>query len=430
MGLGHLYIGVSLFLVFIMLDAIIYAFGASIDSLNENIIEEKVKNGNKRAKLLTKIIDGRNPFDKTVNLMGIVSNVVAGSYILASISGNISRTTGIHNNWISVGIAVGMIFILLSLGVLIPQRIGRRFPERTALRYVYIVNGLILILTPFAFLASTFSNLVLRIFGIKPDKNQDNVTEEEIITMVNEGQEQGVLEANEAEMITNIFELGDKHAGDVMIHRSNISAVEAEITLEEFIQKHLEGRYSRFPVYEGAIDNIVATIHIRDALILHRQHSNRKKKIKDIEGLLREPFLVPESRDIDEILKDMQEMKVHMGVVVDEYGQTVGLITMEDIIEEIVGNILDEYDEEKEFATQNGEDDYVVDGLTEIEDINELLGIKIESEDFETLNGFLMSKLGRVAKENETELVEEQGYIFDILEVNNNVIRKVEIKKK
>lgn len=231
-------------------------------------------------------------------------------------------------------------------------------------------------------------------------------------------------------MITNIFELGDKKAGDIMIHRSNIVAVDDSITLDEFIQKHIEGKYSRFPVYEGDIDNIVGTIHIRDALILYRNIPNRKKKIKSIKGLLRKPFMVPDSIDIDELLKDMQEVKIHMGIVVDEYGQTAGIVTLEDIIEEIVGNILDEYDEDEEAVEYAGDDTYVVDGLTEIEDINKLLRIKIESDDFETLNGFLISKLGRIADENEKEIIEDFGYEFRILEVTGNVIRKVEITKK
>ena len=322
-----------------------------------------------------------------------------------------------------------MILVFIIFGVIIPEKCGRRKPVRTAIRLVKYVRFLMLVLSPVVFVTTMIAKGILRIFGIKNPDAEENVTEEEIITMVNEGQEQGVLEAGEAEMITNIFELGDKHAGDIMTHRSNIEAVESTITLDNFIQNHIEGKYSRFPVYEGDIDNIVGTIHIRDALIFYRNIPNRKKLLKDVKGLLRKPYMVPETMDIDDMLKDMQEKKIHMGIVVDEYGQTAGIVSMEDIIEEIVGNILDEYDDEEEVVEYAGDDTYVVDGLTAIEDINSLLGIKIESDGFETLNGFLISKLGRIASENETEVIEAYGFSFKILEVTGNVIRKVEITK-
>lgn len=426
---GHFGIGIVLFVFFLTIDVILYAFNAAIRTLSPNDIAESKEGKAKYREMISKILESPSRFNDTVNIIVYITNIIAGSYILGSLARRVIQSVNGDKTWVYIVLAVAMILVFIIFGVIIPEKCGRRKPVRTAIRLVKYVRFLMIVLSPVVFITTMIAKGILRIFGIKNPDAEENVTEEEIITMVNEGQEQGVLEAGEAEMITNIFELGDKHAGDIMTHRSNIEAVESTITLDDFIQNHIEGKYSRFPVYEGDIDNIVGTIHIRDALIFYRNIPNRKKLLKDVKGLLRKPYMVPETMDIDDMLKDMQEKKIHMGIVVDEYGQTAGIVSMEDIIEEIVGNILDEYDDEEEVVEYAGDDTYVVDGLTDIEDINSLLGIKIESDGFETLNGFLISKLGRIAYENETEVIEAYGFSFKILEVTGNVIRKVEITK-
>ena len=426
---GHFGIGIVLFVFFLTIDVILYAFNAAIRTLSPNDIAESKEGKAKYREMISKILESPSRFNDTVNIIVYITNIIAGSYILGSLARRVIQSVNGDKTWIYIVLAAAMILVFIIFGVIIPEKCGRRKPVRTAIKLVKYVRFLMLVLSPVVFVTTMIAKGILRIFGIKNPDAEENVTEEEIITMVNEGQEQGVLEAGEAEMITNIFELGDKHAGDIMTHRSNIEAVESTITLDNFIQNHIEGKYSRFPVYEGDIDNIVGTIHIRDALIFYRNIPNRKKLLKDVKGLLRKPYMVPETMDIDDMLKDMQEKKIHMGIVVDEYGQTAGIVSMEDIIEEIVGNILDEYDDEEEVVEYAGDDTYVVDGLTDIEDINSLLGIKIESDGFETLNGFLISKLGRIASEKETEVIVAYGFSFKILEVTGNVIRKVEITK-
>ena len=396
---GHFGIGIVLFVFFLTIDVILYAFNAAIRMLSPNDIAESKEGKAKYREMISKILESPSRFNDTVNIIVYITNIIAGSYILGSLARRVIQSVNGDKTWIYIVLAAAMILVFIIFGVIIPEKCGRRKPVRTAIKLVKYVRFLMLVLSPVVFVTTMIAKGILRIFGIKNPDAEENVTEEEIITMVNEGQEQGVLEAGEAEMITNIFELGDKHAGDIMTHRSNIEAVESTITLDNFIQNHIEGKYSRFPVYEGDIDNIVGTIHIRDALIFYRNIPNRKKLLKDVKGLLRKPYMVPETMDIDDMLKDMQEKKIHMGIVVDEYGQTAGIVSMEDIIEEIVGNILDEYDDEEEVVEYAGDDTYVVDGLTDIEDINSLLGIKIESDGFETLNGFLISKLGRIASE-------------------------------
>ena len=255
------------------------------------------------------------------------------------------------------------------------------------------------------------------------------MTEEDIKSMVNEGHEQGVLEAGETEMITNIFELGDKEACDIMPHRTNITALEGEMTLKEAVDFILnEGVNTRYPVYGEDIDDIIGILHFRDAMALAAQGDKKDWMLKDIPGLLREAVFIPETKEIDVLFKEMQSQKTHMVIVVDEYGQTAGLLTIEDILEEIVGNILDEYDEEEEFITPTGDGAYIMNGLTPLDDVMDTLGISFSEEDYDTydtLNGFLLSRLERIPQEHERPEVEFAGYRFKVMQAGNKMIESV-----
>ena len=399
---SHTYIGIILYIIFLVTDMVLYAFKSAISVANTKTIDEKAETGDRKAVLLNKILDNPANFDITMNVFIFMSTLVAGGYIVNAIAASIGHYIGVR-----LLVATVMLIIMLIFGLCIPYRLGKINAEKKALNLIKSVRIIMIVFTPIIFVTMSVSRLFLKMFGIKFKGDEDNVTEDEIITMVNEGQEQGLIEASEAEMINNIFELGNA-------------------TLDEFIRNNVDGKYSRFPVYDEDIDNIVGTIHLRDAIIAHRNTSNRKKKICDVKNLMRDAFFVPESRDINDLLNEMRDNKIHMGIVVDEYGQTAGIVSMEDIREEIVGNILDEYDEE-EIIEQTENDTYVVDGLTELEDLNKLLNARIENENYDTLNGFLISKLGRIADEDEKEVVEAYGFRFHILEVTGNVIRKVEI---
>ena len=427
--MDQMYAGIVLFALFLLIDVILYSFKSAVENVNESEIDRRAEEGNGKAVRLRKLLKNISRFGDTLDIVVFVSNLVSGAYILGVIRRVVSEEMNSKSIWISVVIGIVMLLVLIVIGVLIPKKCGKRGGYKTALLLCAPVNSIIILFMPITFLVTMIACVILKIFGINSNENTDNVTEEEIITMVNEGQEQGDLEASEAEMITNIFELGDKNAGDIMTHRSSIVALDNTMTLEEVIQSQKDGSYSRFPVYEGDVDNIVGTLHIRDALVLYSNIPNRKKAISRLNGLMREAFFVPETRNIDELLREMQAEKVHMGIVVDEYGQTAGLISMEDIIEEIVGNILDEYDEETEIELIS-EDNYVVDGLIKLEELDKLLGVEIRSDEFDTLNGFLISKLNRIPKEDETEIVNDYGFNFKILEVSQNVVRKVEIEKE
>ena len=262
------------------------------------------------------------------------------------------------------------------------------------------------------------------IFGWLKKDSSDNV--EEIMTMVNESHEQGVIQANEAEMITNIFELGEKDAKDIMTHRKNIDAVDGNMTLNEAVKFVLEQNNSRFPVYVDDFDNIVGILYLKDTMIIREKHEYDEWKIKDIPDLLREAHFIPETKNISSLFKEMQSKKIHMGIVVDEYGQTSGLITMEDILEEIVGNIFDEYDEEENNIVYVGNNTYNIKGYTAIEDIEDELGIKFTNEDdYDTISGLLISKIERIPQEDEHPEIELDGYNFKVLKVEEKMISVV-----
>lgn len=216
------------------------------------------------------------------------------------------------------------------------------------------------LLTPFTGLVTISANLILRLFGAKNVGDEADVTEEEIINMVNEGHEQGIIQASEAEMISNIFEFGDKEAQDIMTHRNNIVALDGSMPLQDALDFLAEGKNSRYPVYEENIDHIVGILYLKDALRYHHAQDKQYSSIGQLDDLLREPVYIPQTRNIDELFRQMQSGKLQMVIVVDEYGQTAGLVTMEDILEEIVGNILDEYDEEEDFIEEKGNDEYII----------------------------------------------------------------------
>ena len=259
--------------------------------------------------------------------------------------------------------------------------------------------------------------------------NSDKMTEEEIISMVNEGPEKGLLEANETELIHNIFEYGDKEAGDIMTHRKNIVAVDGTMKLKDALNYMLDQNYSRFPVYEENIDNIIGFLHFKDAVKANRDPKEQEKMIRELPNILRPARFIPETRNISDLLRTMQKQKLHFVIVVDEYGQTAGLVTMEDIIEEIVGNIQDEYDMEEEDIVELPDHSFIIRGVTPLEDVEEALGVSFGEDEIETLNGFLISILDRIPADDEHIVINHSGYRFAVQSIQNKVIQKVHVSK-
>lgn len=262
---------------------------------------------------------------------------------------------------------------------------------------------------------------------------EENVTEEDIKTMVHEGHEQGVLETSEAKMISNIFEFDDKQAGDIMTHRKNIVALDGAMTVKDaarFILK--EGKNSRFPVYGEDLDDIIGTVHMRDILVHAENEQEAAMELRAVEGVLRAAHFIPETRNINALFKEMQSQKIHMEIVIDEYGQTAGLVTMEDILEEIVGNILDEYDVDEQFIIREEDGSLRMSGMTPLDEAEEELDVEFPEEDldnYDTINGLLISKLDRIPQEEERPQVCYLGYLFAVETVENKMIRWVRVSR-
>lgn len=233
-----------------------------------------------------------------------------------------------------------------------------------------------------------------------------------------------------AELIRNIFRYMDKDAKDIMTHRKNIVAIDGNEKLEDALKFILDESYSRFPIYDEDIDEIIGTIHLREAMTCYFNEELRQRPVKELDDYIRPVAFIPETKSIDTLFKEMQAEKNHIAIVLDEYGQTSGLVAMEDILEEIVGNILDEYDEEEELIRQLPDGSYMVSGMTDLEDLEDMLPLKFENEEYETLNGFLIDRLDRIPSEDETCVVDYEGYRFTVLSVDNNTIERVKIEKQ
>lgn len=260
-------------------------------------------------------------------------------------------------------------------------------------------------------------------------KPREPELEDEIISMVNEGHEQGVLETSEAAMINNIIEFVDKEASEIMTNRSNILAIDKNTSLIEALNFMLENNNSRYPVYDENLDHIIGILYLKDAMRFHAKDENLDKPVFEIKGLVRKAMFIPETMNINDLFKTMQSKKTQLAIVIDEYGQTAGLIAMEDILEEIVGNIMDEYDVEEKHIRKKGQDFYIIDGFTALSDIERALDIKFDVEDFETLNGFMISRLDRLPLKNEKFTTRVGDFDFSISEVENRMITKVSVKK-
>lgn len=265
---------------------------------------------------------------------------------------------------------------------------------------------------------------------LRPKEEGEDKYENEIKSIVSEGTDTGELEETEARMIERVFELDDKDAHDIMTHREEMNALEDSTLLSECTDIILDGSNSRYPVYHETIDDILGIVHLKDVIRTGRDKTLLEKPIGEIEGLVKPADFVPETRKIDELFAMMQAKKTHLVIVVDEYGQTSGLVTMEDILEELVGDILDEYDDDEADIRKIGGDAYIVKGLTPLSDIEEKIGIKFEDDEVETLNGFLTSVLGHVPKSGEIFETDYGGYNFHVVSISNHVIQMVRIRRK
>lgn len=427
--------GMVIILLLILFNAIIVSAKNAISNVNENSIKRKVESGQRNAKKLLEIVEKPSRYLNVMDLLQSFISVLIGmaffSYFLPTIETAIVNSgfnwdiTIVRPIYFTV-FTIILVYVTVLFGIILPRRLATRYAEVMAYRMVGIIRFLGIVFYPVAWLLEMFLNVFLRLLGIKPFDLTDNVTEEEIISMVNEGQEQGVLDAGEVEMISNIMGLGDKEAQDIMTPKKRIIAVNAEMTIEEALRFMLSENYSRYPLYEGNRDNIIGILHMKDVISAYISQENKNKQLSEI---IRESYFVPDTMNINILFKDMQSKNIHMAIVIDEYGQTAGLVALEDFLEEIVGNIQDEYDEEESMILSTDENSITVKGSISLEELEDELDIVLHNEDFDTLNGLLISLMDRIPGDGERATLIYQGYQFDVLETKNKMTQKVRVSK-
>ncbi len=432
--------GCIIFLIFILLNGIAYGFGTAIQQVGENEVKKEAAGGDKRSAWLLRMLERPAALINTILVVSTLLSIISGFFLIHSFSGYVydllqmipfaldlnSRLVSILA---SVLVVLAGLILLLAFGILIPKKICAHHADRAVYVLLKPIRFLVGFFRPVVAATMGLANLVVRLLGMDPHKSGDDVTEDEIIGLVDEAHEQGVIQESEAEMIQNIMEFSDKDAKDIMTHRKNIEAFDEEETLKEVVDRMLEGNNSRYPVYSENIDNIQGIIHFKDAMYQLTRNGCGDRMLKEIPGLIRTVGFIPETRSIDNIFKAMQSKKAHMAVVVDEYGQTAGIVTMEDILEEIVGDILDEYDENDDYIQPQYDDSILMDGLTPLDQMGAVLNADFSDiEEFETLNGYLTSLLGHIPTRKDRE-VEARGFLFQILSVEHNTIQKVRVEK-
>ena len=363
---------IILFLFLLSIQAILIGFGKAINLMNEKEIERKAKEENDKKSILLNNIAIRSTIHvNSIQMITTLIEVMMGYLFIPKWTSalrvfftNVSWFENISVQYVYmislVASIVILLYLMLTLGILLPKKLAQRYPDAWAYAFVSYIQFLRTLLYPLTGIVAISANILLNILGFRNDDEQSDVTEEEIISMVNEGHEQGVLEADEVEMITNIFEFGDKEAGKIMTNRNSIMAIESHTPLKEAIDFMLSEGNSRYPVYKETLDQIIGVLYLKDAMRIHTLDEGMNKPVEEIKGLVRDAVFVPETKNIDDLFRSMQSEKNQMVIVMDEYGQTLGLVTMEDILEEIVGNIMDEYDSEDNHIKEKSDGEYII----------------------------------------------------------------------
>lgn len=402
--------------ILILINAFFAATEIAFISLNDAKIEKQAKEGNKKAKQIKKMLREPSKFLATIQIGITLAGFLSSAFAADAFADDLAPML---QNLIPLGltawrnISIILITIILSyfsliFGELVPKRLAMRNSEKIAFGTIGIIRTISIITAPFVKLLTASTNGVSKLFGIS-GTDEETVTEEEIRMMVDVGEEKGSIKEEERELINNVFEFNDKVVSEIMIHRKDIYAIDINSDIDNILKDLDEYKYSRIPVYEENIDNIVGMLFIKDLLA----NVNKKEKVK-IAKIIREPYFVSENKPIDELFRDLQKNKHQLAIVLDEYGGTAGLVTMEDIIEELVGNIFDEYDEEEKEFEKIDDNTFLISGSVSIHDLRKILGVEIPEGEYDTLSGYLIELLGRIPSDDEKPVIETKRVTYKI----------------
>jgi putative hemolysin len=428
-------------LVLIIINAFFAASEIALISLNDNKIKLLAESGDKKAKMLQNLLSEPSRFLATIQIGITLAGFLASAFAAGSFSGRLAEYlfelgVPIPKDLLET-ISVVVITLILSyftlvLGELVPKRLALQKAEAIAYFAVMPLTILSKLTYPFVKLLTLSMNVIVRLFGVDPNAENENVTEEEIRMMIDVGKEKGTIQDSEKLMINNIFEFDNKTVSDIMTHRTNIVAIPMDYTLQETAKIVNLEKYTRFPVYEENIDHIVGVLHVKDLIQFVENCDESKFNLKQ---LIREPYYVLESIRTDHLFKEMQKHKVHMAIAVDEYGGTDGIVTIEDLIEEIVGNIFDEHDEfdfDDEEIIELDSNTYLFPGTTNLYEVEDILNVELPTQEYDTLSGFVIGQLGYIPDGNDHPSIEYQNITFQVEEMNELriMIVKVSIKEE
>lgn len=420
-------------IILILLNAFFAAAEIAFISLNDAKIDLQAKQGNKKAKKIKEMLVNPSKFLATIQIGITLAGFLSSAFASETFA---SELAPILNRWIPAisltawnNIAIIVITIILSyftliFGELVPKRLAMKNSEKIAFASIGIIKTISVITSPFVKFLTLSTNIVSKLFGVS-ESEEETVTEEEIRMMIDVGKEKGTIDEEEKNMLNNVFEFNDKVVSEIMIPRTEIFALDMNMSISEVIEELSEDlRYSRVPVYDEKIDKIKGIVYIKDILL------STKNKNTKIKNLMKEVFFVSETKPVNELFEELRKNRKQIAIVIDEYGGTSGIVTMEDILEEIVGDIYDEYDKVEKLIDQIDENTFVLNGKLAIYEVEDILGIDIEEGDYDTLSGYLVEELGRIPTEKDKGVViETEKVAYKIENVKDRHISKVKACK-
>ncbi|WP_288480593.1 hemolysin family protein [uncultured Clostridium sp.] len=404
----------------------------AIVSVNKTKIKLLSEEGDKRAKLLEKLMNEPSSFLATIQVGITFASFFSSASAATGVSAEISRILSRYNipyiNQISlIGVTIILSYITLVFGELVPKRIALKKSEKKALSSARIIYFVSIIAKPFIKILSFSALVVLKLTKNDEEGIEEKVSEEEIRAMLSEGEEYGTIKEEEREMIDSVFEFNDIMAKEIMTSRKDTYMINIEDTYEEYMEQIFNLQYSRIPVYEGKIDNIIGILYLKDFLVEAKRVGFENI---DIRKILQAPKFIPENKRTNELFKELKKTRNHMAILIDEYGGFSGIVTMEDLIEEIMGDIEDEYDLEEPNIRKIDENNYIVKGTYTIHEFNEFFDVELEEGDYDTINGFMITKIGEIPDYDKEVVLDMDLFILEAIEIKERRIEKVKVTIK
>ena len=432
--MNNIFFQIIILLFLILLNAFFSMSEISLISINDNKIKKMAKNGNKKAAKIVELTENSGKFLATiqvgVTLSGFLTSASAAQSFSDHLAGFLSSllplSLPIINALSTIIITLILSYFSLVLGELVPKKIAMQYAEPISFKVVSALLVVRTLFSPFILLLSASTNMVMKIFKFNPDKFNKTITEEEIIMMIDVGKEKGVIENSTKNMIVNIFDFDNTTVSEVMTHRTEIEALEDTSTIQDAVNLAIKMGYSRIPVFKEDLDTIIGIIYVKDLLEYVSKDVPDDVKITDI---MRPAVFIPETKKCNELFAEMTSSKNQIAIIIDEYGGTEGLVTMEDLLESIVGNIQDEYDNEEDEISILNENTFNIEGTIGIEELSELLEINLPEGDYDTVAGMLVEKLGRIPESNEFPTVIVNNVRFTVQEVSEHRISKILVEK-